>query len=112
MNNAALFALLGTVLGSLITLWIGWFQNRSQAKRDYIEMAYELARLEYTTVVENAKVTKKYTHILPVESYLLYYMKYIELVKKRGFNINDMKELRDFGQEINAFYAASRNNAS
>ncbi len=104
MNSVGIFTLIGTFVGGSITFIINYLQNKNQTSRDYIRIAYEMAKEDYNHAIDLAKLSGKPKKILPIESYLLYYIRYIKLIQKKDFEIENLEQLNNFRSKISDYY--------
>ena len=92
--------LIGTLIGGSITLLVNYIQQKNNSNRELLRIAYEMAVKEYDTLIK----TQEGKTIMPLESFVSYYIKYLEVVKSKKFKIEDLKEFRKFNSELNQFY--------
>ncbi|MEP6682711.1 MAG: hypothetical protein ABJA35_05595 [Parafilimonas sp.] len=105
--TSALFALIGTLVGGSITLIATWIQNKNQITRDYIKIAHDLAKEDYNKILSFSKPGQI---VLPIESFMTYYLKYIKIIQNNNFKLEDLNELKKFRNELNEFYLKDNNN--
>ncbi len=99
--SAELAIILGAIIGGTISIITNWIQQKNQLNRDLIKTAYEMAIKEYETIL---KVAKPGSTILPLESFVTYYIKYLNIVNSKKFKISNLKEVREYRKQLNSFY--------
>lgn len=86
-------ALLGAIIGSVISL-LGlliqqWFQN----KRDRVRVASELAIKDYQNDLEIAKNTEGGRDVAPISAYVIYHAMILEALSKGTINSEEIKKI-------------------
>ena len=104
---SALSALAGAIIGGAITLIANLIQAKNQIKSDYIKIASELAKEDFAHIKTYAKPGQI---ILPIESFMTYYIKYIQIIQSKNFKIENLKQLRNIRKEIMKFYSEESSN--
>jgi flagellar biosynthesis component FlhA len=100
--SSGVAALIGAVIGGGITITVSWIQQKNQSKREFVKMAYELAKEDYNTTKSFAKPGTK---IMPLDSFVTYYMAYLKAIQSKNFKVEDMKEIRKLRKELHDFYS-------
>ncbi|WP_422355753.1 hypothetical protein [Roseivirga pacifica] len=99
--SSGLAALLGAVIGGGITIVVNFFQQKSQSKREFVKLAYELAKQDFNTRKELAKPGAK---LPPIDYFMIYYMEYLKRVQSSKFKLTDLNKVMSLRDELNEFY--------
>jgi len=100
--------LVGVVIGGIFSFAGTYFstrlQQKKQSEREYQKLAFDMATLEYNRLYEYATVSKKSVTIAPLESFITYYLKYIEYTQKGSITLEGIEILRNYQKELNSIY--------
>ena len=99
--DSGIAALIGALLGGGFTLFVNWIQQQHQTKREFLKIAYELAKVDYATAKD---YTPKGGKIVPIEAYLAYYMEYAKIIQDKNFQIEDLEKIRSVQRKVMDFY--------
>jgi len=102
MISSEVAVLLGAAIGGSISIITNWLRQRSESRRELKRLAFEMAIKEYDRVYENLKNTGGRQE--PLEVYITYYLKYIELSRNGKIELENIKKLRKFRVELSEFY--------
>lgn len=93
--------ILGALIGGGISILTNRIQQKNQLKREFTKIAYEMAVKEYETQIKHGTLGEK---VAPLEAFVTYYIKYLEIVKSEKFKLEDLNKIRDFRKNLNSFY--------
>ena len=110
--DAAVYALLGTLIGALASSGTVYLQQRQQSRRDRLKMAVELAIQDYQHDLELAKASANSTGltelVAPLDSYVICHAKLLDALVEGNLTkekIEDLALLRngilsDFSKKV------------
>ncbi|WP_025741912.1 hypothetical protein [Aquimarina pacifica] len=97
------YLLIGVVIGGLISLLTNLINQRYINKRETNKLALEMAKEEYQAII-NLYSNIPGTIIRPLETYITYYLKYVKIVSRKSFKIQDLDKIRIYREELFEYY--------
>jgi uncharacterized membrane protein len=83
----------GAVVGALASILTVLIQARTQAQRDRLKLAAELALQEFKVHVELSQNKRGSSQIMPVTVYLYYHLELAKLMERDGVTHANLKSL-------------------
>ena len=102
------YILIGILLGGFISLITALIVQTIQNRRELYKLAFELAKEEYKTV--NEKYAGKEYSIAPLEAFVAYHLKFLKVIKKWNFKIEDLDQVKAYKKSLEEYYTISKKN--
>lgn len=101
--DAALFTLLGVIVGAAASFGGTYLQQKLQERRDRLRMAVDIGLQDYKQDLELARARTAVSIIAPVETYIYYHTKMLDAIVKGELTPEKVSELK---VERDLIYAA------
>ncbi len=98
--DAAMAGLIGAGMGSFITFFGQWLQQKSRSRHDQMRMAVELGMRDQETAKELARIGSKTTMIPPLAAYVIYHVRVLDHIKQRAVSRRDIEKISNEFEDI------------
>ena len=95
-----LSAFVGAIIGALASIGTVWIQAKTQANRDRVKHAAEMALFDYKTTIERAEKSGKDCLIPPISTYLHYHHELTKALEKSGINPEVLARISEENDKI------------